>query len=48
MAYQDDFRRRVLEALKAKNLAVDISQEATQQAIVEEVQNVASQQAHVM
>ena len=40
MAYQDDFRNKVLEALKAKNLAVDISQEATQQAIVEEAQNV--------
>jgi hypothetical protein len=45
MAYQDDFRSKVLEALKAKNLAVDISQEATQQAIVEEVQNVAKSEA---
>jgi hypothetical protein len=42
MAYQDDFRNKVLAALKAKNLAVDISQEATQQAIVEEAQNVAA------
>ena len=48
MAYQDDFRKRVLEALKAKNLAVDISQEATQQAIVEEVQNVAKSEARPM
>ena len=48
MAYQDDFRKRVLEALKAKNLAVDISQEATQQAIVEEVQNVAKQDSRPM
>ena len=45
MAYQDDFRNKVLQALKAKNLAVDISQEATQQAIVEEVQNVAKSEA---
>jgi hypothetical protein len=45
MAYQDDFRNKVLNALKAKNLAVDISQEATQQAIVEEVQNVAKSEA---
>ena len=36
MAYQDDFRNKVLAALKAKNLAVDISQEATQKAIVED------------
>jgi len=48
MAYQDDFRNKVLEALKAKNLAVDISQEATQQAIVEEAQNVANQEARPM
>ncbi len=45
MAYQDDFRNKVLNALKAKNLAVDISQEETQQAIVEEVQNVAKSEA---
>ena len=48
MAYQDDFRNKVLAALKAKNLAVDISQEATQQAIVEEVQNVAKSEARPM
>ena len=48
MAYQDDFRNKVLNALKAKNLAVDISQEATQQAIVEEAQNVAKQEARPM
>lgn len=48
MAYQDDFRNKVLQALKAKNLAVDISQEATQQAIVEEAQNVANQESRPM
>ena len=48
MAYQDDFRNKVLAALKAKNLAVDISQEATQQAIVEEVQNVAASESRPM
>ena len=48
MAYQDDFRNKVLQALKAKNLAVDISQEATQQAIVEEAQNVANAEARPM
>ena len=48
MAYQDDFRNKVLQALKAKNLAVDISQEATQQAIVEEAQNVAAQESRPM
>ena len=48
MAYQDDFRNKVLAALKAKNLAVDISQEATQQAIVEEAQNVAKSEAKTM
>ena len=48
MAYQDDFRNKVLAALKAKNLAVDISQEATQQAIVEEAQNVASSESRPM
>ena len=35
MAYQDDFRNKVLEALKARNLAVDISDQETQKAIVE-------------
>ena len=34
MAYQDDFRNKVIEALKKKNLAVDLSQELTQQAII--------------
>ena len=48
MAYQDDFRNKVLQALKAKNLAVDISQEETQQAIVEEAQNVAAQESRPM
>jgi len=48
MAYQDDFRNKVLQALKAKNLAVDISQEATQQAIVEEAQNVANSESRPM
>lgn len=48
MAYQDDFRNKVLAALKAKNLAVDISQEATQQAIVEEAQNVAASESRPM
>jgi len=48
MAYQDDFRNKVLQALKAKNLAVDISQEATQQAIVEEAQNVANAESRPM
>ncbi len=48
MAYQDDFRNKVLAALKAKNLAVDISQEATQQAIVQEAQNVAKAEATSM
>jgi len=48
MAYQDDFRNKVIAALKAKNLAVDISQEATQKAIVEEAQNVASSEARTM
>jgi hypothetical protein len=48
MAYQDDFRNKVLQALKAKNLAVDISQEATQKAIVEEAQNVANAEARPM
>ena len=48
MAYQDDFRNKVLAALKAKNLAVDISQEATQQAIVQEAQKVAKSEAKTM
>ncbi len=48
MAYQDDFRNKVLQALKAKNLAVDISQEATQKAIVEEAQNIANSEAKTM
>ena len=48
MAYQDDFRNKVLAALKAKNLAVDISQEATQQAIVQEAQNLAKSEAKTM
>ena len=48
MAYQDDFRNKVLAALKAKNLAVDISQEATQKAIVEEAQIVAKSESKTM
>ena len=48
MAYQDDFRNKVLAALKAKNLAVDISEEATQKAIVQEVQNVAKSESRPM
>ena len=48
MAYQDDFRNKVIKALKAKNLAVDISQEATQQAIVEEAQKVAASESRPM
>jgi hypothetical protein len=48
MAYQDDFRNKVLAALKAKNLAIDISQEATQKAIVEEAQNVANTESRPM
>ena len=48
MAYQDDFRNKVLAALKAKNLAVDISQEATQQAIVKEAQSLAKSEAKTM
>jgi hypothetical protein len=48
MAYQDDFRNKVLAALKAKNLAVDISEEATQKAIVQEVQNVAKTELRPM
>jgi hypothetical protein len=48
MAYQDDFRNKVLAALKAKNLAVDISQEATQQAIVEEAQSLAKSESKTM
>ena len=45
MAYQDDFRNKVLEALKKKNLAVDLSQELTQQAIITETQNVAQSES---
>ena len=45
MAYQDDFRNKVIEALKKKNLAVDLSQELTQQAIINETQNVAQSES---
>ena len=45
MAYQDDFRNKVIEALKKKNLAVDLSQELTQQAIITETQNVAQSES---
>ena len=41
MAYQDDFRNKVIAALKKKNLAVDLSEEQTQEAIVQEIQIVA-------
>jgi len=41
MAYQDDFRNKVIAALKKKNLAVDLSEEQTQKAIVQEIQIVA-------
>jgi hypothetical protein len=45
MAYQDDFRNKVLDALKKRNLAVDISAEETQKAIIEETEILASSES---
>ncbi len=45
MAYQDDFRNKVIAALKKKNLAIDLSDEQTQEAIIQETQIVAQSES---
>ena len=48
MAYQDDFRNKVIAALKKKNLAIDLSDEQTQEAIIQETQIVAQSESQAI
>jgi len=48
MAYQDDFRNKVIAALKKKNLAIDLSDEQTQEAIIQETQIVAQTESQAI
>ncbi len=48
MAYQDDFRNKVIAALKKKNLAIDLSDEQAQEAIIQETQIVAQSESQAI